>query len=89
MINDPIRGLLSFIIVVGFLGAAWIVLEGQIKTSDPTFVALIGTVIGYLSAKADQIISYHFGSTKGSSDKDKVIGQAISNASQPPTGGTP
>lgn len=85
MPNDPVRGLLSFIIIIGFLGAAWIVLKGEIKTTDPTFVALIGTIIGYLSAKSDQVISYHFGSTKGSSDKDKALAQAVTNSNPNPT----
>lgn len=35
---------------------------------------LIGTVIGYVSAKAQQVTSYSFGSNKGSKDSGDRIG---------------
>ena len=34
---------------------------------------LAGTLIGYLSAKAEQVISFYFGSSHGSQQKDKMI----------------
>lgn len=34
---------------------------------------LVGTVIGYLSAKSEQILSYYFGSSRGSDDKSQII----------------
>jgi hypothetical protein len=34
---------------------------------------LVGTMIGYASAKADQVVSYYFGSSAGSKAKDETI----------------
>lgn len=34
---------------------------------------LAGTLIGYLSAKAEQVISFYFGSSHGSQKKDQMI----------------
>lgn len=39
---------------------------------------LIGTVIGYVAANAQQVVSYFFGSSKGSSDKSGQLGEALS-----------
>ena len=35
--------------------------------------ALAGTVIGYLSAKAEQVLTYYFGSTIGSKMKTRML----------------
>ena len=32
---------------------------------DPTVATLVGAVVGYASAKADQVISFFFGSSEG------------------------
>jgi|GEM_PF-4281121 len=34
------------------------------------------TLIGYVSAKAEQVVSYYFGSSAGSSRKDALLAQA-------------
>lgn len=39
---------------------------------------LIGTVTGYAAANAQQVISYFFGSSKGSKDSSQRIGEALS-----------
>lgn len=49
------------LIAGGLLGA-----EGL---RDPVLSTLIGTVVGYLSAKAEQVVSYYFGSSAGSKAK--------------------
>jgi len=39
---------------------------------------MAGTLIGYLSAKADQVLSFFFGSTAGSQRKTELLSKAES-----------
>jgi hypothetical protein len=65
---------LASIIVAGFLITAFMVLGGFVEgLKDPITASLAGTVIGYVSAKADQVVAYYFGSTKASQQKDATI----------------
>lgn len=41
---------------------------------------LIGTVVGYAAANAQQVVSYFFGSSKGSNEKGSQIGTALSES---------
>lgn len=41
---------------------------------------LIGTVVGYAAANAQQVVSYFFGSSKGSNDKGSQLGIALSES---------
>jgi len=38
--------------------------------------ALAGTLVGYLSAKAEQVLAYYFGSTAGSARKTELLAQS-------------
>ena len=63
----------------GFLWAVYWVLSGQVQgMTDPTTVALVGTLVGYVSAKADQVVSYYFGSSAGSARKTEAMTEAMS-----------
>lgn len=63
----------------GFLWAVYWVLSGNVSgMSDPTTVALVGTLVGYVSAKADQVVSYYFGSSAGSARKTEAMSEAMS-----------
>ncbi|WP_337996240.1 hypothetical protein [Oleispirillum naphthae] len=64
--------LLASLVVVGFMVAVFMVISGYTVT-DTVNATLVGTVIGYVSAKADQVVSYYFGSSAGSRSKDDLI----------------
>lgn len=66
--------ILATVIIAGFLFMIAMVLSGQVAgIKDPQISALVGTLIGYVSAKADQVVSYFFGSTAQSRAKDATI----------------
>ena len=68
---------LAAVIIIGFLMMVWYVLSGQVAMlKDPIAAGMIGTLIGYVSAKADQVVSYYFGSSAGSRDKTSLLAQA-------------
>ncbi len=69
------RGL-ALIIIGGFLAMVWFVISGKATgITDPLSAGLIGTLIGYVSAKADQVVSYYFGSSAGSAEKNALMAQ--------------
>jgi hypothetical protein len=37
----------------------------------------LGTVVGYVAANAQQVVSYFFGSSRGSQDKSAAMAEAI------------
>ena len=63
---------LAAIVIGGFLAAVFFVLSGHVVT-DTVNATLVGSVIGYVSAKADQVVSYYFGSSDGSRKKDGLL----------------
>ncbi|ERL46406.1 EVE domain protein [Candidatus Micropelagos thuwalensis] len=46
---------------------------------DSTTAAFSGTLVGYVSAKADQVIAYFFGSSSGSREKTRAMADALLN----------
>lgn len=72
--KDHAPEVLGGIIILGFLTAVGFVLAGQVDgLKDPLQAALVGTLIGYVSAKADQVVAYYFGSNSASKKKDQTI----------------
>ena len=65
--------LLAFVVVGGFFTAVVWVLAGWATLSDPTTATLVGAVVGYASAKADQVVSFWFGSSAGSRAKTEAL----------------
>ena len=66
--------ILATVVIGGFLWCVFAVLSGYIKElKDPMIATLVGTMIGYTSAKADQVVSYYFGSSASSKAKDETI----------------
>ena len=63
---------LAAIVIAGFFATVGYVLATGFKI-DENSAALIGTLIGYVSAKADQVVSYYFGSSAGSKEKNALM----------------
>ena len=51
---------------------AGVVLAGYAKAET----VLAGTIIGYVSAKCEQVLAYYFGSTKGSARKTELLAKS-------------
>lgn len=67
-------------LVVGFVAMATMVLVGYVDIADANKAVMIGTVIGYVSAKADQVVAFLFGSTHGSQSKSTDMANALQAA---------
>ncbi len=74
-VKDSTNKILAYAVVGGFLAVVGGTLAGWAKVDS----VLAGSLIGYLSAKAEQVLSYYFGSTSGSAEKSRLLAQA-----QPP-----
>jgi hypothetical protein len=61
--------ILAAIIVGSFLAIVYKVLFSGSQVDS----VIAGTLIGYVSAKADTVVGYYFGSSRGSSDKTKAF----------------
>ena len=71
-VKDSTNQILAFAIVGAFILTVGLVLSGYASAES----VLAGTVIGYISAKCEQVLAYYFGSTKGSARKTEIIAQA-------------
>lgn len=75
--------LIAVAVLGGFLGSVWYVLTGRVQgLTDPAILGTACTLIGYVSAKADQIVSYYFGSSAGSAAKTAAMVDAMSKGSK-------
>jgi len=68
--------ILACVIVGGFLGMVAAVLFGGLKAES----ALAGALIGYVSAKAEQVVAFYFGSSLGSKQKTESMAKSIASA---------
>ena len=71
-------GFLSSVIVIGTFGASYLVFAGEEMSKEKS--ALISFVLGYLFGLTKQVVSYYFGSSKGSSDKNEILKEAIDSS---------
>ncbi len=70
--------IIASLVLGGFLFSVFWVLSGQVAgLTDPAVVGIIGTLVGYVSAKADQVVSYYFGSSAGSAVKTAALSDAL------------
>lgn len=77
-IKDWTPRILAALIIGGFLTSVYMVLAGLVEgLKDPVMSGIVGTLIGYVSAKADQVVSYYFGSSAGSDKKTEAMQNAM------------
>lgn len=70
------------ITMAAVLWAVFNVMQGGVQLDAAIFAALmglVGTVVGYLAANAQQVIGYFFGSSQGSADTRAALTAAITN----------
>lgn len=76
-----ILGVFALIMVITLLGS-YALLAGWVTTTNPNLVAavfgLVGTIIGYAAANAQQVVGYFYGSSAGSKEKSTALAQAVS-----------
>jgi xanthine/uracil permease len=72
-VGDKTNRNLAYTIIAAFIAMAIGTLMGWAKADS----VLAGTIIGYLSAKAEQVLSYYFGSTSGSAEKSRLLAQSV------------
>jgi hypothetical protein len=68
-VKDNTNKILAYTVVGAFVALVAGTLLGWARVDS----ALAGTLVGYLSAKAEQVLAYYFGSTKGSAEKTAII----------------
>lgn len=73
--KDNTNKILAFTIIGAFIAMVGATLLGYAKVES----VLAGTLVGYLSAKAEQVLAYYFGSSSGSAQKTALLA-----ASTPP-----
>lgn len=67
--KDNTNRILAYSIVGAFLAVIGATLLGWAQVDS----ALAGTLVGYISAKAEQVLAYYFGSTSGSARKTELL----------------
>jgi hypothetical protein len=70
--GDSTNRRLAFLIITAFILTVGATLMGYTKAES----VMAGTLIGYLSAKAEQVLAYYFGSTRNSARKTELIAAA-------------
>lgn len=71
--KDNVNRNLAYFIIAAFIATVGCTLAGWTKVDS----VLAGTLIGYLSAKAEQVLSYYFGSSSGSRENQAAMRNAI------------
>ena len=79
--------LVTFAAIMGaVLWGSFQIMIGGITIKDVAIVAtvsgLVGTVVGYVAANAQQVVSYFFGSSRGSQDKTAAMSAAVAKLGQ-------
>lgn len=79
--------LVTFAVTMGAsLYGSYQILTGGITIKDVAVVAavsgFVGSIVGYVAANAQQVISYFFGSSKGSKDKTDAMADAVRGLGQ-------
>jgi len=71
--KESFIGVLSVLIIGVFIIYGYFIMSGDIRTTDPQLLLLIGSAFGAAQTYASVVVGYWFGSTKGSADKNLTI----------------
>lgn len=71
-VQDKTNRNLAYLVIGAFLALVGATLLGYAKVES----VLAGTLVGYLSAKAEQVLAYYFGSSKSSDRKTELLSQS-------------
>lgn len=75
-VRDWMPRVLSLVVVGGFMATVFLVLMGVVEgMKDPLTATTVGTLIGFVSAKAEQVIAYYFGSSSSSQQKTAMLAE--------------
>jgi len=75
-VRDWMPRILAFIIVAGFMATVFMVLMGFVEgMKDPLMATTVGTLIGFVSAKCEQVVAYYFGSSSSSQQKTAMLAE--------------
>ena len=76
--KDWMPRVLAFVVVGGFMLTVFMVLMGYVEgMKDPLMATTVGTLIGFVSAKCEQVVAYYFGSSAGSKAKDEAMSHMV------------
>jgi hypothetical protein len=65
--------ILGVLVVGGFFATVAFTLAHGVAGLSEGQAAFVGTLVGYVSAKAEQVVSYYFGSSAGSKEKTRQL----------------
>lgn len=69
--------LLAATSVLTFAGSVafvfWLAISGKGSNLDPLVMGLVGTMLGFVSAKTEMVYNYYLGSSAGSHGKDQLL----------------
>lgn len=71
-VQDMTNRNLAYVVVGAFIAMIGATLLGYAKVES----VLAGTLVGYLSAKCEQVLAYYFGSTSGSARKTELLAKS-------------
>lgn len=72
-VKDNTNKILAYTVVSAFIAMVAATLLGYAKVES----VLAGTLVGYLSAKCEQVLAYYFGSSRGSDKKSDLLAQSM------------
>lgn len=73
-VRDWMPRVLAFVVVAGFMATVFLVLLGYVEgMKDPLMATTVGTLIGFVSAKCEQVVAYYFGSSSSSQQKTQML----------------
>jgi hypothetical protein len=80
-LGDPTTRRLAYVYTGGYFGAFMALLMGWVEVQE-SMKGLVDVLMGVLTAGQYSIMSYYFGSSHGSQQKDKVLDRVVNHKDQ-------